>query len=286
LFREPRIEVTLCYREKCTLADACKDLGLSADFAEFAACGLFPASQNLYEHQYEALKTVACDDQPMVVTTGTGSGKTECFLLPLFESLTRQAAQWPEKSRPRAMRALIMYPLNALAEDQMVRLRRSADSIDFPDLNIRGARDWWRANRNDLIRFGRYTGRTPIPGARKKQSALATDRQNLLDRAQAVRHDPELRYHFSSLDGGEAWNRWQMQDDAPDILVTNYSMLNIMLMRKIESPLFDQTRRWLAEDPDARFHLIVDELHTYRGAAGTEVVSSAAAYCAAGLKTR
>ena len=62
-----------------------------------------------------------------------------------------------------------------------------------------------------------------------------------------------------------------MQDAAPDILITNYSMLNIMLMRAIESPVFDQTRSWLADSRDRVFHLVVDELHTYRGTPGSEV---------------
>jgi DEAD/DEAH box helicase domain-containing protein len=62
-----------------------------------------------------------------------------------------------------------------------------------------------------------------------------------------------------------------MQDAPPDILITNYSMLNIMLMRAIEGTIFDQTRTWLQGSPDRVFHLVVDELHTYRGTPGTEV---------------
>ena len=67
------------------------------------------------------------------------------------------------------------------------------------------------------------------------------------------------------------WSRWDMQDAPPDILITNYSMLNIMLMRAIETSIFDQTRAWLSESPQHVFHLVVDELHTYRGTPGTEV---------------
>ena len=62
-----------------------------------------------------------------------------------------------------------------------------------------------------------------------------------------------------------------MQESPPDILITNYSMLNIMLMRDIESSIFDKTRIWLEADPAHIFHLVVDELHTYRGTPGTEV---------------
>jgi len=73
------------------------------------------------------------------------------------------------------------------------------------------------------------------------------------------------------MDGGEMWSRWDMQDHPPDILITNYSMLNIMLMRGVEAAIFDQTRQWLQQDPANIFHLVVDELHLYRGTAGTEV---------------
>ncbi len=62
-----------------------------------------------------------------------------------------------------------------------------------------------------------------------------------------------------------------MQDAPPDILITNYSMLNIMLMRDIEASIFDMTRQWLSDDPSNVFHLVVDELHSYRGTPGTEV---------------
>lgn len=62
-----------------------------------------------------------------------------------------------------------------------------------------------------------------------------------------------------------------MQDNAPDILITNYSMLNVMLMRDNELNIFEETRKWLAENKNNVFHLVIDELHTYRGTAGTEV---------------
>ncbi len=67
------------------------------------------------------------------------------------------------------------------------------------------------------------------------------------------------------------WSRRDMQDHPPDILITNYVMLNIMLMRAVEAPIFDQTRQWLRANPSHIFHLVVDELHSYRGTPGTEV---------------
>ncbi len=65
--------------------------------------------------------------------------------------------------------------------------------------------------------------------------------------------------------------RWDMAASPPDLLVTNYSMLNAMLMRDLEDPMFDATRRWLEDDEAHVFTLVVDELHLYRGTQGSEV---------------
>ena len=89
--------------------------------------------------------------------------------------------------------------------------------------------------------------------------------------ANAVAATPDAAKFFQDLGGAEMWSRWDMQDQPPDILITNYSMLNIMLMRNVEAPIFDATRHWLESDSRNVFHLVVDELHTYRGTPGTEV---------------
>jgi Lhr-like helicase len=87
----------------------------------------------------------------------------------------------------------------------------------------------------------------------------------------AASGEARLVNYFQNPDGSEMWSRWDMQEYPPDILITNYSMLNIMLMRTVEANVFDATRRWLAADPRNVFHLVVDELHSYRGTPGTEV---------------
>jgi len=79
------------------------------------------------------------------------------------------------------------------------------------------------------------------------------------------------RYFFPRLDGSEMRSRWDAQSTPPDILITNYSMLNVMLMREIEDPIFQQTRAWIEADPSHIFTLAVDELHMYRGTTGSEV---------------
>ncbi len=279
LWQPPRVEFIRRYAEHAYLHDACTAFKISQDLAELAACGLFPRDRKLYEHQFESLRAVVREDKHLVVTTGTGSGKTECFLLPLFHYLAEESKRWTGADRPRALRSLILYPLNALAEDQMIRLRIALDSPDTVDTEgtaIARARTWFKKNRNDRVYFGRYTGRTPVPGSRSsdsKRKEWSKEKKRLERQAASVANSSDLRFQFPSLDaeGAELWDRWSMQETPPDILITNYSMLNIMLMRSIESGIFEATRDWLAADKTHVFHLVVDELHTYRGTSGTEI---------------
>jgi ATP-dependent helicase YprA (DUF1998 family) len=283
-----------------SVEDALAAAGAPRDLAALAGLGLLQGFDGLYTHQYRALEAALAGSNP-VVTSGTGSGKTEALLLPVLASLlgesarswrptTGRAAQprwWTqgghfvpqrdtESGRPAAVRAMILYPMNALVEDQLVRLRRSLDSPT--------ARTWLARNRGGhLFYFGRYTGRVPVsgrPGNRAREDDLKSflagaERRHAraveLDRTRPVAGDRERRYFVPAVDGAEMRSRWDMQAHPPDILITNYSMLNVMLMREIEDPIFDRTAEWIASDEANVFHLVVDELHLYRGTAGTEV---------------
>ena len=435
-------------------------------FVDIALGGLFPSVEEgdaplkrraefpPYAHQLEMLRRGVREGTPGIVTSGTGSGKTEAFLLPLVAAISKEAIGWdaPEERfltrrwwhdpngepyserdhkdrlkvrlprehlpgvaaplrtafrrhrdgerRPSAVRALVLYPMNALVEDQIVRLRKALDSSE-----ARQAMDeHFRGNR---IFFGRYIGVTPETGHRGtpespcgldaflaggKQAArtlgtirfpghkradhndnvayedvwkdeldrrrrrldrlfdhvvglergqqqarlYALDAQARADHQQRLREwehehgstvpkdvylklaqlagkrtftgaledygrrfgDPdgetravlsqrqltdsdaanppsamatdESPFMFPSVDGSELTNRWDMQADPPDILITNVSMLSAMLNREVEASVFDQTKKWLEQD-DAYFFLVLDELHLQRGAAGTEV---------------
>lgn len=261
--------------------------------AGFISQGLFPPNLTLFQHQLDVFEQVVINRQDVVVTTGTGSGKTECFLLPVVASILQESANWrapgvqpapwdwwnhftphgtqrrwaprisqrAHETRPSAIRALILYPLNALVEDQLARLRTALDGQQ--------ARAWMQTNRHgNLIYFGRYTSRTP--GSGRDEGRLRDELRIIHRDAQAVAGGNAERF-FQSMDGAEMWSRWDMQESPPDILITNYSMLNIMLMRAVEAGIFDQTRQWLQASPDRVFHLVVDELHTYRGTPGSEV---------------
>jgi hypothetical protein len=314
MWREPLIEPTpvypLCGAEFARVAHELLDASWSRTSADDVAAFIEPSlftdphtgeRRQPYAHQREAFARTLIERRDVIVTTGTGSGKTECFLVPVLAELIRESAQWtapgkrspawdwwddrhrtmqgqnpryarrvPQRgyeTRPAAIRALLLYPLNALVEDQLVRLRVALDG--------EAARAWLDAHRlGNRVYFGRYTGRTPMAGfpTRTKERELAKDLQDFAREAQAVAgSDAALFFQTLDMGGAEMWSRWDMQDHPPDLLITNYSMLNIMLMRSIEAGIFDQTRAWLAADRTRVFHLVVDELHTYRGTPGTEV---------------
>ena len=313
-------------------------------FKGLVKCGLFPANIPLYDHQARMLNK-AMGGKHCIITSGTGSGKTESFLLPLFAQLSKEMASWgvptikedlcdkwwnedlqinevvdnstfelketcqqrSHNRRPAGVRALILYPMNALVEDQLTRLRKALDSDD--------AREWFGNNLQDnCIYFGRYNSTTPVSGELKKKEN-GTDIINrykieaLKKELKAIENDAnrvneyiveklqsgeisesdakDLISFFPRIDGAEMRTRFDIQVAPPDILITNYSMLSIMLMRDIDSGIFDKTREWLEcedvyshnlnseekeqEKKNRVFHLIVDELHLYRGTQGTEV---------------
>lgn len=299
LYREPLFEPVPPHESSnLTLTQACASLGIVPEIADFAARGLFPTRRVLHRHQFEALAASRAG-RAVVVTSGTGSGKTECFLLPIVTSLLEESARgwgtmrpvnparlwWNVRGgqrerqrthepsdRPAALRALLLYPLNALVEDQLGRIREACDS--------QPARQWLDQQRaGHRFWFGRYTSATPVSGPETgpKRSELRRRLRQLEAewlRAQAsaaARGDPRILTYFQDPYGSEMWSRWDMQQSPPDILITNYSMLNIMLMRSVEANIFDATRRWLSADHRNLFYLVVDELHSYRGTPGTEV---------------
>ncbi|MGO1241313.1 MAG: DEAD/DEAH box helicase, partial [Cellulosimicrobium funkei] len=258
--------------------------------------GLLPHAHP-YKHQAEAL-VASLSGRDVVVGTGTGSGKTESFLLPVIARLVKESTSWSERSRtdstwwaakgpfqpqrenrsgrPAAVRSLVLYPMNALVEDQLVRLRQALDSD--------AAQEWYaRETHGEPFFFGRYTGRTPVAGTRVAAKPERVDRLREILRQADARHtsllerlsrgevEKDARYFLPSLTGGEMRSRWDMQETPPDILITNYSMLSIALGRDDEASIFEKTRQWIEASPDNVFTLVVDELHMYRGTAGTEV---------------
>jgi DEAD/DEAH box helicase domain-containing protein len=291
LMQSPIIEITNKYQGKKSIEEVCSDLNISKDFAAFLNDGLLYSDTTdknfeykLYEHQIKAIEDTIRKNKHCIMTTGTGSGKTECFLIPLLYRLYAESKKW-KSQRKRAVRAIILYPLNALAEDQMVRLRKSLDDVR-PDGG--GSRKWIeKTTLGNKFYFGRYTGKTPLNWEKRKDAISEwhelsdainesfeeyKETQNK-DAFNAYRGHRSYRFSIPNptKESAELNTREEMKETPPDILVTNYSMLNVMLMRDEENCFFDNTKEWLKEDPNNVFTLVVDELHTYRGTSGTEV---------------
>lgn len=289
---------------------------ISDDFAEFVGQGFIDPNICLYKHQEEMLKN-AQEGKHALITSGTGSGKTESFLLPLFAYLLKESERWPEPNtrhphaedwrsnpshrraskdagksrrvpqrlhepsgRPAALRALVIYPMNALVEDQMSRLRKALDSDE--------AREWLKKNRKgNSIYFGRYNRFTPVAGSETTDTGVPVNKkiERLIRELEEIDKnqkqivsitDPKIKaeaqFSFPRLGGGEMISRWDMQSHPPDIMITNFSMLAVMMMRELEDPIFEKTKQWLKSDPENnKFFLILDEIHLYRGTAGTEI---------------
>lgn len=263
-----------------------------------------------YHHQASAIRKTLVENRSLTVMTGTGSGKTECFLLPILGKLAIEANKHGSVFKnTAAVRAFILYPMNALVNDQLGRLR-----LLFGDQRIIDKFNEWGGRPT---RFARYTSRTLYPGVRtaKKDQirlrAIGNYYVRYLEQATAIPSEQqreaeklvnELRKrgkwpakpdllqwygksgsrwrdsktgHFIrcvTLDNDpELFTRHEVQATPPDVLVTNYSMLEYMLMRPLERPIFDATRVWLKENPNENLLLVLDEAHLYRGASGAEV---------------
>jgi DEAD/DEAH box helicase domain-containing protein len=300
IFREPRFEGIDNYVETSTAIDDLFAIaGLSrlpremhARAAAFISRFDPIRTRSLFKHQVESVSASLRDALPTVVTTGTGSGKSFCFQIPIVLSLLAEAYgeaggsrwdgsngrrnTWWKDSPPRfvpqragigrlpGIRSLIMYPLNALVQDQIDGFRAL--------LNSDAAEEMYNRDFNgDRIYLGQYNGSSPGKGDHKIRKNVQTCARELRERERATSNlvggDPTL----GKFGGSELLTRWDMQHAAPDILITNYSMLSIMLLREAEQRMFDQTCQWLRSNKKNRFFLVVDELHSYRGTAGTEI---------------
>jgi DEAD/DEAH box helicase domain-containing protein len=172
-----------------------------------------------YVHQEAAWQRLASDRMaaPTLVATGTGSGKTECFLYPLLEHCARARS-----IGLGGIKALVIYPMNALATDQAGRF----------------AREVARCPAFAGLRVGLFVGGQSGKDGRGQTSMTPT---------------------------GVITDRQKMREDPPDILLTNYKMLDYLLIRPKDRQL------WSRNGPDTLRYVVVDELHTFDGAQGTDL---------------
>jgi ATP-dependent helicase YprA (DUF1998 family) len=297
--REPYIETAASYKKEM---DGIKNSDINSDIkADLiklieAKLGIFT---DPFTHQVLALENFDKGND-LFVSTGTGSGKTECFLWPIIYKCFDEARKSPVTFTKNAVRTLIIYPMNALVSDQLARFRKILGSPRFKDIFIEST----KAKR--IPKFGMYTGRTAYPGEAKLHSSkqlAATFRKNYLVKDDATPAEKasqlvvinglksinkypsrfgdngllhfveklEKNIHKPEAFDAELITRFEMQEYPPDILITNYSMLEYMLMRKRETVIWDNTAEWLKESADNRLLIVLDEAHMYRGSAGGEI---------------
>lgn len=221
LVKGPFIEITQPFIKGKSIRELIDTRVVSSEFYQLN--NHFPVDRELYFHQESALEKVL-DKQNIIVATGTGSGKTECFLLPIINELMREKEAGKLGS---GVRALLLYPMNALANDQVARLRGILS--EFPD-----------------ITFGRYTGETEETQSKAEELFAKTN-------PDSIRIQNELI------------SREVMRETPPHLLLTNYAMLEYLLLRPDDNVFFDgeKSGHW-------KF-IVLDEAHTYNGAKGTEI---------------
>ena len=293
LYQKPYIESSPAYKSiKDGILHAEVPEWIKAFFTELSEKGLGVYSSP-FVHQIRALEE-SIRGKNLFVSTGTGSGKTECFMWPLLAKMAIEAKENNASWNHRGTRTIIMYPMNALVSDQISRLRRLIGDQDDLFLEV------FRKTCGESTRrpqFGMYTGRTPYPGVepdRKQDRQLAktlsgmvfpkSEREkDYLKKLQKEGKMPAKKNmeeylsglhesrHIPNDDDAELITRFEMQQFCPDILITNYSMLEYMLIRPREAKIWEDTKEWLNLNPSNKLLFIIDEAHMYRGSSGGEV---------------
>lgn len=212
----PFLDVTDAFVKGKSIEELIKSGVLSKDFEKIK----MPLTRPLYKHQENAIIS-AINGKNIVVSTGTGSGKTESFLIPIFNYLMKQNEK---DQRGAGVRALIIYPMNALANDQVERLRELLKN--YPQ-----------------ITYGSYTGQTK----QKYKDALIEYKKLNNQKEPCI---------------NELISREQMKETPPDILITNYAMLEYLMLRPDDSAFFEG---------DYWKYIVLDEAHVYNGSTGIEV---------------
>lgn len=218
----PILEATSLFNQGSSINDLIEENVLSKKMRALNKEHL-PPDRLLWIHQEESIRKVVIDDRNIVVATGTGSGKTECFLIPIINHLLTQLEVG--KLTP-GVRALLLYPMNALANDQLKRLRGLLTNL--PE-----------------ITYGRYTGET------KEKEQVALEKYRRVNQQEPPKN--------------ELISRKEMKDEPPHILITNYAMLEYLMLRPEDHVFFNgsQAEYWK--------YIVLDEAHTYDGATGIEM---------------
>jgi hypothetical protein len=256
LLQDPYLELLPRYQHGETLAEL-RDQRLidpltAEIFADYFDQPGHPERIKLHSHQADAIRQVCRHGQEfengvrgdgnLVVCSGTGSGKTESFLIPVIDHLVREWRSETGENRQTPLgsgvRAMILYPMNALVNDQLSRIRKMLKGYPF-------------------LTFGRYTGET------EQDSEISSGVEENLTQINQAFLDAMLP-EGGNIDGvvrNEVVTRQQWRTAPAHILITNYSMLEYLLIRPEMNSLFSTSWK----------HIVLDEAHSYDGAMGAEI---------------
>ena len=222
LLKGPFISFNLPFETSLSINEAIEQGILSKEFRNFSSVSL---DRKLYRHQLDAIQQIN-KGHSVVVTTGTGSGKTESFLYPVLNQILIDI----ENNQSKGIKAIFLYPMNALVNDQMDRLRNILEK--YPSIS-----------------FGSYTGDTPENEKKMREEDKKSKAENF----------------DVKISSNEIRHREAMRENPPNILFTNYAMLEYILLRPSDKEIFngENTQNW-------KF-IVLDEAHTYKGAMAIEL---------------
>lgn len=236
LVRGPYLEKSQVYAQ----GDALSNLPLHEKTRDSVQRRL--AGRNLYRHQTDALK-LALAGKNVVVATGTSSGKTLCYQIPILDDLIRDPSP--------GLRAIIIYPLNALVNDQLME---------------------WEELLKDYhsIQFARFSGQTPnnqVDYTNRLEDTLRRRLQNEKHGQQELQREVARQLRETLKRDQETIpnrlnHREAIRQSPPHVLVTNFSMLEYLLERPVDASIFENARLK---------YLVLDEVHAYRGVQATEI---------------
>lgn len=197
------------------------------------------SGRSLYKHQTDALRLLLAG-QNAIIATGTSSGKTLCYQIPILDDLLRDPSL--------GLRAIIIYPLNALVNDQLT--------------------EWEQIlNEHPHIAFARFTGQTPNSQQRYEERLKAVIEEQLTDEGLTQQErqrevEKRLKRQLQSDPQNRLNHRDAIRAKPPHVLITNFSMLEYLMERPVDAPIF--------ENACLKF-LVLDEVHAYRGVQATEI---------------
>ncbi len=213
--------------------------GLPIGAQTASAVGGLLRGRNLYKHQSDAL-SLLLQGRNAIIASGTSSGKTLCYQIPILDNLLRDPSS--------GLRAIIIYPLNALVNDQL--------------------KEWEKLlTGHAQITFARFTGQTPSTQAEYEERLKFSIREQLRSQSTSQRElqrlvTLRLREQLEQEPRNHLRHRDAIRTSPPHILITNFSMLEYLLERPVDAPIFDGAQ--------LKF-LVLDEVHAYRGPQATEI---------------